>query len=151
MLLDKIEQLVYNTKEMDDEALQYYTKSKYYYKKFNSEVDIAVIDFNVTNISVQQTGKTKTISLEKRNEAIKVYERVKEIFKKNEEYIYYTKAVYALGVQLTETDKLQEGLKFYLEAEEIALLTKDNITLISIYRSMAENYRKSNIRWLNPV
>jgi len=131
----------YDTKQMDELALQYYAKAKFYYKKFNREVDIAAIDFNVTNISVNQ--ENKIIPEEKRIKAIDVYSRVKEIFKKYGETNYYIRAIYALGVQLTETGQMQQGLDYYFEAEKLSLEARDFKMLLSIYKSIAENYRKN--------
>lgn len=130
----------YNLKKKDDLALQYYTKARYYYKKFNREFDIAVIDFNMMNISVNRIGVE--VSAGARNEAIEVYTRVKDIFKQYEQTGHYIRAIHALGVQLTETGKLKEGMGYYVEAEKIATELRDFLVLKEIYNSMAENSRK---------
>lgn len=131
----------YNVKKMDDVALSYYASAKVYYEKLNNELEVATIDFNMANISVNRSGKT--ISKQQRVNAIRVYMKVRDVFKKHDDMTSYSKAVHALGSELTQVGQLQQGLDYSFEAEKIATEMKDYTLLIAVYEAIVKGYNTS--------
>lgn len=124
----------------DSVALEYYNKAKLYCTKTGDELDMAIIDFDIASLQIEEH---KVSDNSRRVEAIKVFRKTKDIFKKYEAANYYLSNVVSLGRELTKLNELAEGKGFLEEAEKIALEIKDYVNLIQVYDGLASNARLS--------
>lgn len=118
----------------DELALEYYEKARKLYIEFQSELDIAILDFDVANIKLKHADKTDSAT---KKEVIDIFKNTKIIFKKHEIDDYYLSCILSLGKELTHIGKLNEAENFLNEAEKLALKINDYTSLITVYEALA--------------
>jgi tetratricopeptide (TPR) repeat protein len=120
----------------DSIATNYYLKAKTYYSKTNAELELAMIDLNMANLRIKDKNH---VSISTRKEVIEVFNRVKDVFKRNDAENYYLISIISLGTELTKVGELIKAYSYLREAEKIAIEIKDYRNLINVYDRLSTN------------